>query len=340
MKIDLNKWITVVRAGEHAVYDSNGSVLYSANITNQDLQEMATYYDPAYHQAFWCKGHPWDRAATEALGWIAELRVVGDELQVRNESVTDEMEKLILEKRFKKMSITMTKEKIGDKVVSYLHDIGMTNAEMCKNLEELQKLQMGVALSQTKQLSYFAQLSTFPLNGNESDQDNQNLNNQNHSMEKLKNTASQLGLDTVGLTEDQISQKIVDKFKELSAARENAFAVRNEFVLETAMKENKILPADKEKYAKLLAADFESTSALIAGMKAGTQLGQNQMPGGDGSEQLPGDPPNTQLAGVPADRKDWDLRKWEKEDPAGLKELATKFPDAFKSLEAKAYESK
>lgn len=337
MKIDLEKWITVVRAGEHAVYDNSGNVLYSVNITNQDLQEMATYYDPNFHQAFWCKGHPWDRAATEALGWILELRVVGDELQVKNESVTEEMEKLILEKRFKKMSITMTKEKVGDKVVSYLHDIGMTNAEMCKSLDELQKLtQMSKAFANAAQLSCFEPIASFGL-GRENQSGNENPNNQNHIMKNLKDTALQLGLDTVGLTDDQISDKIVSHFNELSTQRDNAFAVRNEFVVEAAMKDNRILPADKDKYMKLLSADFASTSALIAGMKAGSALAQNQVAGGDGSEQLAGDPPAAQLAGVPSDRKDWDMRKWEKEDPAGLKELAAKFPDTFKSLEEKSY---
>jgi hypothetical protein len=86
-------WIEIFRAG---TYGEKGS------FTSADLDRVISNYDPSFHEAPACIGHPKDDLP--AYGWADRLMRQGDTLLAKFKEVDPAFEKAVLAGRFKKRS--------------------------------------------------------------------------------------------------------------------------------------------------------------------------------------------------------------------------------------------
>lgn len=95
---DFNKqWIEVFRAGKQV--DNAGR---EWDITSDFLEQVASSYNPAQHEAPAVVGHPDNNAP--AYGWVAALRVKDGRLEAQFRDVDPGFETLVREGKFKKRS--------------------------------------------------------------------------------------------------------------------------------------------------------------------------------------------------------------------------------------------
>ena len=88
-------WIEIFRAGDYR--GANKGL-----ITREDLDRVVRNYDPSYHEAPACIGHPADDKP--AYGWIEALAVDGDKLLAREKQVDPKFDEARQAGRFKKRS--------------------------------------------------------------------------------------------------------------------------------------------------------------------------------------------------------------------------------------------
>ncbi len=90
-------WIEVFSAGKQR--DHQGR---EWDITSEFLEQVASSYDPAQHEAPAVIGHPDNDAP--AYGWVAALRVNDDRLEAQFRDVDSQFEQLVKDGKFKKRS--------------------------------------------------------------------------------------------------------------------------------------------------------------------------------------------------------------------------------------------
>jgi hypothetical protein len=88
-------WIEIFRAGD---YRDKGKSL----ITREDLDRVVRSYDPSYHEAPICIGHPKDNLP--AFGWIDRLSLDGDTLLAQEKDVDPKFDEARKAKAYKKRS--------------------------------------------------------------------------------------------------------------------------------------------------------------------------------------------------------------------------------------------
>ena len=122
----MDKWIEILVAGEYP----------QGNVTVEDLQLMARYYDPSQQQALFIPEHRKFDSNGElinnmaALGWVKAVRynAANKSLEVLPESVDQTDLPFIYDgKRFKYASAEIETKTIGSQKVPYLGAIAVTN---------------------------------------------------------------------------------------------------------------------------------------------------------------------------------------------------------------------
>lgn len=92
-----NGWVEIFRAG---AYPKQGS--WNGSATVDDLNRAAANYDPSFHEAPACIGHPKDDLP--AYGWVDRMKVEGNTLLARFRDVDPAFEEAVKARRFPKRS--------------------------------------------------------------------------------------------------------------------------------------------------------------------------------------------------------------------------------------------
>lgn len=92
-----NQWVPIFRAG---TYPKQGS--WNGEASTDDLTRVVGNYDPQFHEAPLCAGHPKDNLP--AYGWVDRLMVSGDTLYAKFRKVDPQFEEAVKAERFKKRS--------------------------------------------------------------------------------------------------------------------------------------------------------------------------------------------------------------------------------------------
>lgn len=123
-----NGWIEIFRAGDY-------TKLGKRKVTPEHLQRVVANYDPAYHEAPVCIGHP----ATDApaYAWIGELALDGDMLLAKETQVDPMFAEMRAAGKFKKRSAAFYQDANGDPVG--LRHVGWLGAQppVVKGLKNL-----------------------------------------------------------------------------------------------------------------------------------------------------------------------------------------------------------
>ncbi len=97
-------WVEIFRAGD---YSAQGKGV----ITRSDLERVIRNYDPTYHEAPVCVGHPKDNLP--AYGWIERLALDGDTLLAKEKQVDSQFHEARKQGRFKKRSAAFYQDATG-----------------------------------------------------------------------------------------------------------------------------------------------------------------------------------------------------------------------------------
>lgn len=111
-------WIEIFRAGD---YSAQGKGV----ITRSDLERVIRNYDPTYHEAPVCVGHPKDNLP--AYGWIERLALDGDTLLAKEKQVDPKFDEARKTGRFKKRSAAFYKDAAGN--ISALRHVAYLGAQ-------------------------------------------------------------------------------------------------------------------------------------------------------------------------------------------------------------------
>jgi cation transport regulator ChaB len=131
------KWIPIFRTGRHT--DSAGR---TRDFTREDLDRIASQYDPASHEAPVVIGHPDENAP--AYGWAEALKREGEILYARLKQLVPEFVNMVKQGRFKKRSISLYPDlslrHIGflgaaPPAVKGLPDVGFKSGEVAETYE-------------------------------------------------------------------------------------------------------------------------------------------------------------------------------------------------------------
>lgn len=254
-----------------------------ANITEEDLREIARNYDPVnFHEAPVWLGHPDDvnhsgNTEPEALAWIDSVIAVGNKLYVSFAYVSDKMKQLIDTQAFKRVSVEIVKYDTDDaRQLIYLYAVGLTNRPAVKGLEPIAFTGHKFRNDPVQKFLYHEKFI------------NHNSNQMNQYLIKV---AELFGLNTANFTtESSLQEAITLKFNDLKAtispvppAPAPAPAVNAEVadlqkkletlqeervseLVETAVAEFKILPAQKAEFIALGKVSYNVLKSTIANM--------------------------------------------------------------------------
>jgi hypothetical protein len=290
-----------------------------ANISPEQVNQMAFYYNPNFHEAPVWRGHPDDNTGNdepEALGWIAPVIASDGKLFISFTHVSDELKNLVDSKKFKYTSIEIKKYKLSSNdVICYLWAMGLTNRAAVPGLEPL-NFDEGdnFILPHDFKQSHYKFTEDFkaenivetikfviPINFN-----NSNSNNMN---QLLINTAKLFNLDlSKFVTDESLAEAIKVKFNENAAnvtslnskitelegkianpsgnttvMKAKIEKLEGEKVIELvdhAVEQKKILPKDKENYILLAKANYDATKTAFASMPVHPALAGQQVVSG------------------------------------------------------------
>jgi len=96
----MSKWFEIFKSGTHT--DSTGKV---HSYTDQDLDTIATNYNPQHDEAPLVIGHP--KSNEPAYGWVGEVKRFGNSLFAKAKSIVPEFEQSIKDGLFPKRSIAL-----------------------------------------------------------------------------------------------------------------------------------------------------------------------------------------------------------------------------------------
>lgn len=122
----VGKWIQVFSTGTHT--DSNGN---TRTWTKDDLDLIASTYDPKNHEAPHVIGHP--KTNSPAYGWIDAVKREGNHLYVKTKSAVKEFVEMLKKGMFKKRSISIN----ADGTLNHIGWLG-AKAPAVKGLEDFQ----------------------------------------------------------------------------------------------------------------------------------------------------------------------------------------------------------
>ncbi len=93
-------WIAILRTGTHTA--SNGQAV---TLTTAVLDRIVSSYDPSFHEAPVCIGHPAD--SKPAFGWVGELRRQGEILSARLKDLSPMFAEAVRKGFFRKRSASI-----------------------------------------------------------------------------------------------------------------------------------------------------------------------------------------------------------------------------------------
>lgn len=111
-------WIEIFRAGD---YSGQGK----AKITREDLARVVNDYDPQYHEAPVCIGHP--ESDLPAYAWIDRVKLNGDVLLAREKQVDPDFAEMRKAGKFKKRSAAFYRRADGN--IAGLRHVGWLGAQ-------------------------------------------------------------------------------------------------------------------------------------------------------------------------------------------------------------------
>lgn len=139
--------------------------------------------------------------------------------------------------------------------------------------------------------------------------------------DKLTEATTNLEAKTTELTE--ANSTIEDQKKEITTFKDSQTKLNETLVdetLDTAVEDGKLDEKDKEEVKE----QFKNN---LVGLKM--LLSKQKTPAAIISDKLKGDGGDTD---IPEDRKDWNLRKWEKEDAVGLEKIRNNSSELYAKM--------
>lgn len=252
------------------------------NVTDKMLEEIAKNYDPVnFHEAPVWLGHPDDQEGVnnepEALAWIDSVLAVGNKLYVSFSFVSDEMKKLIEKQSFKRVSVEFVKYKADDgKEILYLYAVGLTNRPAVKGLEPITFAGKNFNHNYSERFAF-----------NENFQ-NYNSNQMNQYLIKV---AELFGLDVSKFTtESSLQEAITHKYNEAKTQTPvkdkkedlDFITLKNQYnelqqervteLVDGAIRDLKILPANKDEWINLAKTNYSIAKQSIANMSVHKDL--------------------------------------------------------------------
>jgi hypothetical protein len=111
-------WIEIFRVGD---YTAQGK----AKVTRDDLTRVVNDYDPAFHEAPVCIGHPEDNLP--AYAWVDRLKLNGDTLLAKEKDIDPQFAEMRRQGKFKKRSAAFYRD--GDGKIAGLRHVGWLGAQ-------------------------------------------------------------------------------------------------------------------------------------------------------------------------------------------------------------------
>lgn len=188
LKVMDKKFFRVFRAGKYP----------QGTISVKDINEIASSYDPQYHEAPLTVNHDdW----SPALAVVEEVKAEGTDLLVSFKDVADEA--YAANKKFKRPSVEIVDYDFGDVTKKYLRAVTLTNFPQVKSMD---KIQFG-------ENSTFFFMEDLTLNL---------IKGKKMFNEKIIALAQKLGLDTKTFTaEDELILKCTESVETLQAANQS-----------------------------------------------------------------------------------------------------------------------
>jgi hypothetical protein len=272
-----------------------------ANITAEDVALIAEKYDTGLHMAPVWIGHPDEDPAQvgqwepQALAWVGSVLAMEGKLYISFDYVGPEFRMLVESRRFEYVSVEIVKFKDADNSeYLYLYAVGLTNRPAVRGLPPLSTVAFKhKSESQPGFKTEFEQKLCFNESFNKTKTITMN--------QSLIEVAKHVGLDTEKFVKDEsLADAIKVKFTEASApvaapaepAEPNAEvadlqkkleALQTERVAElvdTAIKEKRIVPAQRDNFVALAKTDFTLAKSLLATMKPDEALTTEQVKSG------------------------------------------------------------
>ena len=250
----MNKLWKICRAGKYP----------QGEITPADLTEIAGSYNPSFHEAPITLDH---NQSGPAYGWIDKVEAKGDSLYASFKEVTKELLNLNHEKKYKRPSVEIAQYD-GKK---YLRAVSFVTFPQVKSLPAIE-------FNETENLTFI--LSDSDLNFESEFPKNTKIK----MNQKILKFAESLGITLSETTSPDdallaFAEKADSLMKEITGleSKYNALAKKNsEVLVDSAIAEGKILPADKDTYMKFAESDYDGCVKLFASLDKKNMFDKNQ----------------------------------------------------------------
>lgn len=296
MQKDNKQYFQIFKAGKYEFYGSNGEVI-TINFTNEDVKQIADNYSPSVFEANLHIGHFMGEPEQPALAWIDTLKAEGGLLFCSFSHVSDDAVNISMQKHYKKCSVEL--DRVEGKPGKYLVGLGFTNYPKVTDLPPFQ-------FSSNNKLTMAERgvLIVDALKFSETDKYSNPNNLTNNVMEKISKDvlafAERIGLSVTEFNSDkavldsaaeQIAKlqanfagepevvkslsMYIDKYANMPAEIETfkttvseLNASNTESLINAAIAEGRILPAEKETYLNFAKAmKPEEFKTNLAGIK-------------------------------------------------------------------------
>jgi len=225
------------------------------DISEDDIKSIADSYDPTYHEAPLTLNHQKDGSA---LGWVDKVVAKGKDLFVSFKTVSDKAKELVSKGEYKRPSIEIADY---DGKGKYLRAVSLVLFPAVKGLPEMQFKTLD-----NEAAIYFSE-------GTEINFENKTKKTMSDKIKKFKerlDLSAELTEEEVISAYDEKLTEVEDRIKALEAEvtdKENEIAKFKEqeidSVIEFAVKEGKILPAQKESIKTFATADFTACKKYL-----------------------------------------------------------------------------
>lgn len=278
-----NKFYHVFSAGKYP----------QGEISLQFINNVAKNYDKNFHEAPVWIGHPSADVEPEALGWIEEVKAEDGKLYVSFSDISDELKELTSNKKFKKCSVELVEFSVDGKIKPYLYAIGLTNRPAVKGLPDIKFSEKIMYDGEVKSKTIFTNNINFQKNMNEAikkfaEKLGINISEYNTDESVLEYAANCIGklkekfsdepdsINSLSLmvskyteTIDELKNKISDQDKVINDFKEKEIKFKDTQVnnlLESAVLQKKITPAQKESLKAFAVADFDNCKKYVDGL--------------------------------------------------------------------------
>lgn len=257
-------------------------------ITENDLQEIAKNYSPAYHEAPLTLDH---KREGSALGWIESVIAKGKELWVSFSKVSDEAKQLTVEGKYKRPSIEIANY---DGIGKYLRAVSLVNFPQVKGLPEMQfqttDKEAVIYFSEDCFINFTAEINSYKKKNNSKSKIKNVSETQNEAVAKF---AESLGLEAetdiekiaefagakINLLQDEIFN-LSDAVKKYEEEIEKLSEKRAGNLISEAISSGKIFPAQKDFLLTFAENDYEACKSYLDMLPVNPLLEKNKISNG------------------------------------------------------------